>query len=256
MNIIIFFKEPIPGEVKTRLGKEIGHYKATKIYEKLLYYNFDLIFFLKKKSSTLILPPLFDQKSKLTIKKALSNEQMNSNFLKTADKKNFLYKIFPYIAEEPSSEFRRAFEKKYSKIKVQTSGDLGRRMNDAIKEVYQIRSNPTLIIGSDSLDLNENVIIEAATALTKVEVVLGPTNDGGYYLIGLKQPNSLVFLNRTWSHNQVLKEQVSVCNRLGLSFQLLSKGNDLDTYRDLKTLSFQNPLLFKKIDVTTHPTSA
>ncbi len=207
MNIIVFFREPIAGQVKTRLGQKIGYSKAAKIYERLLYYNFDLIY-------------------------AINKLKLN---------------IFPYIAEKPSSEFAHQFEEKYSKINIQMGIDLGERMNHALEMTHIKIPIPTVIIGSDYLDLNEEIIFASATALSKSEVVIGPAKDGGYYLIGLNKPNPLVFLNRTWSHERVFKEQRDVCIKLGLSIQLLSEGNDLDTDHDLKTLAFQNPSLFKKI---------
>lgn len=211
MNIIFFFKEPTPGEVKTRLGKTIGFDTASVIYRRLLEHNIRIIYSLLEKTS----------------------------------KRNLL-NFFPYIAQTPLAKSSLSL-KPYTKINIQATGNLGEKMHSAMEEVYQKHPCPSIIIGSDTLDLSPQKLKAAILGLKKSESVIAPTVDGGYYLIGLKKPRAEVFLNRNWSHCQVFKEQISLFKKLKIPYETLSEGRDLDVYEDLSFLSKENPYLFFKL---------
>ena len=116
-----------------------------------------------------------------------------------------------------------------------------------MEAVYHRFPAPTIIIGSDSLSLNKQVLASAIEGLKSWEAVIGPASDGGYYLIGLQRPRPQLFLNRTWSHAQVLKEQLALFATFNISVKILAEGNDLDTLEDLKALSLGDPSLFAEL---------
>lgn len=75
-------------------------------------------------------------------------------------------------------------------LKPQSAGNLGKRLQGAFQQGFQERGHPILMVGSDCPDLDEGHVTQALAALNDDhDVVLGPAEDGGYYLIGLKQPH-------------------------------------------------------------------
>ena len=73
-------------------------------------------------------------------------------------------------------------------------------------------------------------------------MVLGPSRDGGYYLIGMNQPVPEIFCDTTWSHDRVLAETTGQLTRLGVDFRLLAEGFDIDTTEDMERLrAIQDP---------------
>ena len=82
--------------------------------------------------------------------------------------------------------------------KLQKGADFGARMQNAFETAFKDTYEKVVIVGSDLFDLNPNHIKEAFTALENHEVVLGPSLDGGYYLLGMKKMNPTVFKNKQW----------------------------------------------------------
>jgi hypothetical protein len=68
--------------------------------------------------------------------------------------------------------------------------------------------------------------------LTENEVVIGPATDGGYWLIGLRGPQAMLFEGIAWSSNSVFRETVEHCQTAGLSVKLLRELTDVDTETD------------------------
>lgn len=117
------------------------------------------------------------------------------------------------------------------KGQVQKGTDLGERMYNALSN--EIRTGPVCLIGSDVPQLTSSIITDAFAKLGQFDVVLGPSTDGGYYLIGLKsEVPAALFLNKTWSHNKVLSEALAQCKQLRLSTYLLPELSDIDTLED------------------------
>ena len=120
------------------------------------------------------------------------------------------------------------------KKKLQSGGDLGERMANAFKQLFASGYQRLIIIGSDCLDLNSDLINEAFNRLKEASVVLGPSTDGGYYLLGLKAfyPPTL-FKNKNWSTDTVLADSLKTLKASGTSYQLLIPLNDIDEESDL-----------------------
>lgn len=114
----------------------------------------------------------------------------------------------------------------------QVGNDLGERMYNSLKsEINNI--DKLCLIGTDTPSLSETIMKEAFESLDKNDVVFGPSKDGGYYLFGTKTklPKEL-FLNKKWSHKNVLDEALQVCQKLNLQVGLLSRLMDIDTLKD------------------------
>jgi hypothetical protein len=131
--------------------------------------------------------------------------------------------------------------------RVQTNGDLGKRMYSAFETLFKMGYHNCVIIGSDLFDLNASIIKTAFKKLLNHDVAIGPAEDGGYYLLGLKKNNSIVFQNKDWGTDTVLKATMKDLE--GQTVALLETLNDIDTFEDLEQ-SFYNvtdiKLLLKK----------
>lgn len=117
---------------------------------------------------------------------------------------------------------------------IQNGEDLGKRMSNAFKEVFNTFDGKVIIIGTDCKELSTEIIDQAFNALEFVDIVLGPALDGGYYLIGMKSLNENLFENIAWSTSTVLEQTVGQINTRKLSFLLLKALSDIDTEEDLK----------------------
>ena len=116
---------------------------------------------------------------------------------------------------------------------LQQQGDLGLRMLGAI-ELMLADSKGAIIIGSDCLDLNCQHLHQAAKALDSHELVLLPTEDGGYALIGCSLIDVELFSNVRWSSDQVLEQTLTNAKKLNYRTCLLETVRDIDTLHDLK----------------------
>ena len=122
----------------------------------------------------------------------------------------------------------------YSYVKeVQSNGDLGHKMLDAFQRMLA-KYDAAIVIGSDCPYISSVHIDEAYQALVTNDLVLGPTTDGGYYLIGLKKPIPELFVNINWSTETVFEETIAVASQLDLNYHLLPELTDIDTITEWK----------------------
>ena len=112
--------------------------------------------------------------------------------------------------------------------------DLGEKMQNSFKKGVFDGFEKIVLIGSDLPEISEKIINEAFEELDKNELVFGPAEDGGYYLIGMKKEHFFVFKNKPWSQENLLKETLKEVNKRGVSYSLLKELNDIDTFEDLK----------------------
>jgi len=115
----------------------------------------------------------------------------------------------------------------------QSEGDLGKRMEMAFEWAFQQAHSKVIIIGADSPAVPAGWIEEAFDSLDEKDVVLGPTLDGGYYLIGLKSLQPALFHGVAWSTESVLATTLDKVTELDVSLHLLSPWSDLDYPEDL-----------------------
>jgi rSAM/selenodomain-associated transferase 1 len=115
----------------------------------------------------------------------------------------------------------------------QKGDDLGVRMYNAIKDASKDSYHKICLIGSDIMELTDEIIVKAFNLLDDHDVVLGPSFDGGYYLIGMKSPVKELFLNKKWSTSVVLAETVDEIKKLKLTYAFLPTLNDIDEIENI-----------------------
>lgn len=118
----------------------------------------------------------------------------------------------------------------------QHGADLGERMNAAFERVFAQGARRVIIVGSDIPDLGPERVAAAFLALERRDLVLGPADDGGYYLVGLSRPCDELFRSMEWSTPDVLDQTIGRAERMGLSLELLESCRDVDTAEDLAAL--------------------
>ena len=94
----------------------------------------------------------------------------------------------------------------------------------------------------DRPGLRADHLTQAFALLAEHDVVLGPATDGGYYLLGLRQPRPELFLNKEWSTDSVLVDTIADAQRLGCRVALLPELRDVDTADDLATWRAEIPV--------------
>ena len=114
----------------------------------------------------------------------------------------------------------------------QTGEHLGARMANAFKHGFKNNYQKIIIVGSDLYDLKTEHINQAFQDLETNDVVLGPAEDGGYYLLGMKQFHPKLFRNKNWGTDSVLKDTLKDLKEE--SVFLLETLNDIDFFEDLE----------------------
>ena len=186
--MIIFVKNPIEGEVKTRLASSLGDEKALEVYQQLL---------------------------KITAGVA---EDVNAEKLVSYSK---------YVEE--SDDFDETiFDKS-----VQKKGNLGEKMKHAFRDGFDEGFNRIVLIGSDCPEITQSLIDEAFIELSEADSVIGPSDDGGYYLIGLSRFIPEIFDDVEWSTSSVFSSTIKALDDLEATYHVLKKLNDIDTESDL-----------------------
>lgn len=117
-------------------------------------------------------------------------------------------------------------------MREQIGADLGQRMLNAIRQEQNDRSG-VVVIGTDCPGFNRELMLLAMDLLDRNEVVLGPTLDGGYYLIGMRCAHEELFHDIPWSTDKVFELTLAACRRFGWSVATLPMCADIDTEDDL-----------------------
>jgi rSAM/selenodomain-associated transferase 1 len=195
--LLIFAKWPEPGKVKTRLSPPFSAQEASDVYRCMLMDTLENTVGLKGMKRMVF----FDGDPE-----------------RTAD--------FRLLA--PDAEVIR-----------QEGNDLGERLANAFERAFSIGCQKVAVIGTDSPHMPIERITEAFDFLDekKSDVVFGPSEDGGYYLIAMKEMNPELFREIPWSQSTTLSESISRTKSVGLRHTLLAPGFDLDTTDDLRRLT-------------------
>ncbi len=186
--LIIFVKNPIEGNVKTRIAKTTGHARAVEIYRELLEYT---------RSVAEALPA-----------HSLTRTVYYGDFINENDLWNGWNKA------------------------LQPQGNLGERMKQAFREQLAAGHERVVIIGSDCLDLQPRHLEEAFEKLATYDVVLGPSTDGGYYLLGMNRLHEVLFDNMPWSQPELMQKTQAAIDSQNLSYALLEPLTDIDEWED------------------------
>ncbi|MFK7815616.1 MAG: TIGR04282 family arsenosugar biosynthesis glycosyltransferase [Gammaproteobacteria bacterium] len=199
-NILICFcKHPEPGMVKSRLAIALGEQCAASIYETLL-------------------------------------NQTLSNITKNKQKIDYKLYLYCYPNTEHPAFSKLALDYSLS-LKQQSNGHLGDKMYNAMKE-HLLSNNNVILIGTDCLEIDSSYIEKAFKALnTGNKMVFGPTNDGGYALIGANELNRSVFEGIDWSTDKVLEQTITKLENLDWRFDCLPSVRDIDRLDDYQYFS-------------------
>lgn len=189
-------KAPIPGSVKTRMVPPLTNEQAAELCRALLLDQLEHLSALVDIDLYVAFSP---EEAEPLIKSVLPAS----------------YKSFPQQGE-----------------------DLGARMNRVLDELWRRGHSNAAIIGSDVAAPPLKYLYDGFEQLSspRQRVVLGPSQDGGYYLVGMNRPTPEIFSEMTWSHDQVLTQTTARLTRLGVAFTLLPDWFDLDTIDDIDLL--------------------
>ncbi|MGY3051938.1 rSAM/selenodomain-associated transferase 1 [Pedobacter sp. UYEF25] len=123
-------------------------------------------------------------------------------------------------------------EQGYWKCK-QKGRDLGERMKHAFSFLFDQGFKRVIIIGSDCYLLTSRTILDAFEMLSTHQMVIGPAEDGGYYLLGMTKLYPEVFENKIWSTDQIAAQTIQDARKMGVKFSLLTTLSDVDEFDDL-----------------------
>lgn len=115
----------------------------------------------------------------------------------------------------------------------QHEGDLGDRLKSAFETAFDNGMNRVVIIGIDCPSLTTPIMEQAFLALAQQDLVLGSAEDGGYYLIGLRQLIPELFNGINWGTSEVLQQTVKVAKEMDLAIAYLPTLPDIDRPEDL-----------------------
>ena len=125
-------------------------------------------------------------------------------------------------------------KEEFEEYVAQSGGDLGMRLSDAFKRSFQAGANRVVVIGSDIPEIDEQVIQNAFEALENHDVVVGPAQDGGYYLLGMRSFFGHLFDNVPWSTKDVFAVTKSKVESCAASMKVLNTLRDIDFPHDLE----------------------
>jgi rSAM/selenodomain-associated transferase 1 len=142
-----------------------------------------------------------------------------------------------YTPEGAAAVYREIMPPEFQLVP-QRGEALGDRMIFAMEDLFRLGISSVCLIGSDSPTVPLRAFAEAATILEETEntVVMGPTDDGGYYLIGLKRLERTLFEGISWSTDKVLEQTCQRAHQLKLEVHLLPAWYDVDERTTLRRL--------------------
>ena len=122
---------------------------------------------------------------------------------------------------------------------IQLSGsDLGLNMSYSFKTVFKTGYQKAALVGVDIPDLSEAIILRAFDLLSDNDLVYGPAEDGGYYLVGMRELIKEVFENVPWSSDQTLSRSLEQAGKSGCTVGYTETLSDIDSIEDVEKLGF------------------
>jgi len=123
------------------------------------------------------------------------------------------------------------------KVAVQEGDSLGQRLGNAFGRFLGNGARKVIIVASDVPDLSARIITEAFSGLDNSDVIIGPCDDGGYYLIGMKELHEELFNGISWGTERVYQQTIDAVKENGLTVSQLPILIDIDTEADLRRWS-------------------
>jgi len=158
------------------------------------------------------------------------------DLLERLSKGNYRFRV-AYDPINRKDDFIRTFGKPFYYLP-QTGDDLGKKMRNAFNRCFSDGFRSVVLIGSDSPDLPQPIIREAFQRLEKNGAVIGPSHDGGYYLIGFCRESFLpqVFDGIAWGTDGVFETTMQHLESAGLLTHVLPIWRDIDRPEDVLAL--------------------
>ena len=136
--------------------------------------------------------------------------------------------VFVFLTETDEEKFWEGFT-----CQLQNGENLGEKMEHAFNMILNKGYKECIIVGSDCPGLNVEIIDSAFENLRLKEIIIGPAEDGGYYLLGIKKMYSSLFRNKNWSTESVFLDTLLDIKKLGLSYHTMPILNDVDEEKDI-----------------------
>jgi uncharacterized protein len=196
--LVVMARYPEAGKTKTRLARTLGNEETAQLYHAFL----------------------------VDLAGRFAGETYDLHWHYTPDDVDYM--DFAATLAPAQAQYMRCFP--------QRGADLGGRLLSAFVWTQAQGYAYTIVIGSDSPQIGHEIIAQAREALDEVDVVLGPADDGGYYLIGMRQPHD-VFSGIPMSTSVVAEMTLDLAARQGLTVRLLETLFDIDEQADLQRLA-------------------
>ena len=195
-SLNIFAKSPIPGTVKTRMSPPLSPAQCLRLHVALLNHTL-------ARMRPLIAPGV---QASLCLTGTLQE-----------------------ALEQAGRMDARGFE-----VDVQQGAHLGERLSHALTTRFSQGYSKVIFIGTDCPTLGSKTVRDAIRALNRQQVVIGPAQDGGYYLIGFAACLPEILQGIPWGTQAVFETTLDRLRRRGVRWKSLEPQADLDTYSDLK----------------------
>lgn len=111
----------------------------------------------------------------------------------------------------------------------QRGGSLGERISNAVDDCFSAGSAKVVVIGTDCVDVTGDIIESSFELLDETDIVIGPCEDGGYYLIGMKSSRPEIFDGIEWSTDKVTAQTLEKARELSLKIGMLATLRDIDS---------------------------
>ena len=118
----------------------------------------------------------------------------------------------------------------------QEGNDLGKKMNHALNLALSMGYEKSILTGSDLPLMTKAHLLSGFEALEQADVTLGPTSDGGYYLVGVKEESPFLFEKQTYGYGNVFENTLAAAKAAGKTCCPALPCDDVDTPDDLKDL--------------------
>ncbi|WP_327090266.1 TIGR04282 family arsenosugar biosynthesis glycosyltransferase [Nonomuraea sp. NBC_01738] len=123
----------------------------------------------------------------------------------------------------------------------QRGGGLDERLAAAFTDAHRLRPGPVVLIGMDTPQVTPGLLAEASASLAERDAVFGPAADGGFWLLGLREPDPVLLTGVPMSRPETGKLQLERLARAGLTVAHLPELTDVDTVDDARTVAAQAP---------------
>lgn len=144
--------------------------------------------------------------------------------------------LFVAYTDDPNWEMLKAIFHGAKDFFPQTGAGLGEKMYNALCHALAQGYGSVILTGADLPLMTASHLESGFAALYDADLALGPTSDGGYYLVGMKQPHKVIFENQSYGGSTVLENTVAAANAAGLTVAFAQCCDDVDTPEDLRNL--------------------